>query len=451
MWLISTSKDFFDNVNHGKLLKQMWALGIRDKKLLSIISVMLKAEVAGIGFPEKGTPQGGIISPLLSNIVLNELDWWVVSQWENIPTRFPYKCRELKNGTLDKSNVYAELRNTNLKECYLVRYADDFKIFCRNRKDAKKIFAATKSWLKDRLGLDISPDKSKIVNLKKHYSEFLGFKMKVVRKGKKANGQAKYAVRSHMSDKSKARIKRQAVEAMKDIKHLSSDEQRKTIVRYNSLVMGWHNYYRFATHVSRDFSEIAFLVKGSMKGKLENQLKKSIANPLKSPVYIHYANSKGIRYLGNTPIIPISYVKHKNPMDKKRVINKYTAAGRAEIHKRLEKVDTGILHYLMRHPAEGSIEYNDNRLSLYCAQQGKCAVLHEPMEICRIHCHHKKPKAQGGNDSYGNLVLVDISVHILIHATKKETIAMYKGILNLNQKQMEKVNKLRTIIGLESI
>lgn len=77
--------------------------------------------------------------------------------------------------------------------------------------------------------------------------------MKVVRKGKKATGQAKYAVQSHMSDKSKARIKKQAVEAMRDIKHLSSDEQKKTIVHYNSLVMGWHNYYKFATHVSRDF------------------------------------------------------------------------------------------------------------------------------------------------------------------------------------------------------
>jgi retron-type reverse transcriptase len=43
-------KGFFDNVNHGKLLKQMWTMGIRDKKLLSIISAMLKAEVAGIGF-----------------------------------------------------------------------------------------------------------------------------------------------------------------------------------------------------------------------------------------------------------------------------------------------------------------------------------------------------------------------------------------------------------------
>ena len=80
-------KGFFDNVSHGKLLKQMWTLGIRDKKLLSIISAMLKAEVAGIGFSEKGTPQGGIISPLLSNIVLNELDWWIASQWEKFPTQ----------------------------------------------------------------------------------------------------------------------------------------------------------------------------------------------------------------------------------------------------------------------------------------------------------------------------------------------------------------------------
>ena len=80
-------------------------MGIRDKKLLSIISAMLKAEVAGIGFPEVGTPQGGIISPHLSNIVLNELDWWLASQWEEIPTQYPFKMHPNPNGTPNKGNA----------------------------------------------------------------------------------------------------------------------------------------------------------------------------------------------------------------------------------------------------------------------------------------------------------------------------------------------------------
>ena len=443
-------KGFFDNVSHGKLLKQMWTLGIRDKKLLSILSAMLKAEIAEIGFPDKGTPQGGIISPLLSNIVLNELDWWVANQWETLPTRTPYKCRELKNGTLDKSNVYAELRKTGLKECYIVRYADDFKIFCRYRSDAQKIFAAVKQWLHDRLGLEISPEKSKIVNLKRQYSEFLGFKMKAVKKGKKSNGQSKYVVQSHISDKAKDKIKQKAVKAVNELKQI--DAKGNTILRYNALVIGWHNYYQFATHVSRDFSEIAFLVKSSSKGKLEQQMKKKTAKPIASPVYIKYSKSKEIRFIGDTPILPIAYVRHKNPIDKKRSINSYTAQGRAEIHKKLSCINMGILHYLMRNPVRDmSVEYNDNRLSLYCSQQGKCAVTGMPLEIGRIHCHHRTAKHLGGNDSYTNLILVDIDVHTLIHATKEETIQKLLALLQLDKKQLTKINRLRNLLNLNEI
>ena len=56
-------------------------------------------------------------------------------------------------------------------------YADDFKLFCKCRSDAVRIFEATTMWLKERLGLEISPGKSKIVNLKKGYSDFIGFKL----------------------------------------------------------------------------------------------------------------------------------------------------------------------------------------------------------------------------------------------------------------------------------
>lgn len=74
-------KGFFDNVNHSKLIRQMWAMGIRDKQLICIIKEMLRAPIVMPDgktiYPTKGTPQGGILSPLLANIVLNELDWWM--------------------------------------------------------------------------------------------------------------------------------------------------------------------------------------------------------------------------------------------------------------------------------------------------------------------------------------------------------------------------------------
>lgn len=118
---------FFDNVHHGKLIRQMWKLGIRDKKLLCIIKQMLKAPIVLPDgkrvYPTRGTPQGGILSPLLSNIVLNELDWWIASQWENMPTHYEYKTRKNARGTEIKSHIYRALRGSNLKEMYIVRYA----------------------------------------------------------------------------------------------------------------------------------------------------------------------------------------------------------------------------------------------------------------------------------------------------------------------------------------
>ena len=82
-------KGFFDNVDHSKLIKQIWALGIRDKSLIYIIKRILKAPIqledGTMMIPEKGTPQGGLCSPLLANIVLNELDWWVDGQWRDNP------------------------------------------------------------------------------------------------------------------------------------------------------------------------------------------------------------------------------------------------------------------------------------------------------------------------------------------------------------------------------
>ena len=445
-------KSFFDNVNHGKLLKQMWTMGIQDKQLLKIISLMLKAEVAGIGFPEKGTPQGGIISPLLSNIVLNELDWWVTSQWETLPTRKIYKGKELKTGTVDRSSTYVALRKSNLKECYIVRYADDFKIFCRKRSDAVKIFEAVKLWLKERLGLEISPEKSKIVNLKKSYSEFLGFKITATTKGKDKKGKPKYVVKSILTDKAIRKIKKKASQTVKLIeKPINDKEEFKHITFYNSYVIGVHNYYRYATHVRKVFDKIAFQISRKFYARTKRKLKRH-GKPLCGYIKEHYGKSREIRYINGNPIIPLGYVQHKNPMDKKKVINNYTAEGRAEIHKMLETVNIAVLHYMMRNPIlNRSIEYNDNRLSLYCASHGKCSITGKILEIGNIHCHHKIPYSISHDDSYGNLILICQEAHILIHAVNSEVIQHYKSLLNLNAQQIGKINKLRKLLNLADI
>src|SRR5699024_660402 len=87
------SKGFFDNVKHNLLIKPIWNLGIHDRKGIACISKMLKAEIDKEGIPFKGVPQGGILSTLLSNIVLNDLDQWVAGQWEFFPLSKNYKSK----------------------------------------------------------------------------------------------------------------------------------------------------------------------------------------------------------------------------------------------------------------------------------------------------------------------------------------------------------------------
>ena len=453
-------KGFFDNVSHGKLLKQMWTLGIRDKKLLSIVSAMLKAEVAEIGFPEKGTPQGGIISPLLSNIVLNELDWWVASQWEEFPTRKKYATGTNYNGSENKGNKYKMLRDyTALKEVTCVRYADDFKLFTKNYQQAKKLFYAVQDWLKGRLGLDISPEKSKIVNLRKQYSEFLGLRIKAANHGSKQK--PNYVVESHIKEKSIEKISECMKRLIHDIEFPGPGKRAEhaAVARFNAYVFSAHNYYDMATMVCHDLHPLAFSVHKSLKARLRKRLKtakqarkKKLRYPIPDFIKERYGDSDQLRFVRGYALIPIGYVKHRNPMMKRRVINSYTTEGREAIHKKLGRnIDTNIMHYLMRNPIPyRSAAYNDNRISLYCAQFGKCAITGEKLEIGNIHCHHKLPKHLDGSDEYKNLVIVSESVHRLIHATNPEIIRKYLQKLNLDAKQLRKLNKLRSLANVES-
>lgn len=222
-------------------------------------------------------------------------------------------------------------------------------------------------------------------------------------------------------------------------------------VLYNAYVSGVHNYYCYATHISKDMRKIALGITRTMKNRLRERLQLT-GDTLPDYIANRYGKSKQLRYVSGQALIPIGYIQARAPHYKRRTVNQYTEAGRESIHKNLEDVNLTILHYLMRNPVQfASVEFNNNRLALYCAQHGRCAVTKLPLEMDDIHCHHKQPREKGGNDSYGNLVLVSEAIHTLIHATESDVIAHYVKILRLNLKQKEKLNTLRKAAELPSI
>lgn len=438
-------KGFFDNINHGKLIKQLWTLGIRDKSLIAIISKMLKAEIENIGIPDKGTPQGGILSPLLANVVLNEFDWWISSQWENMPTKHDYRPSTRKDGSLNYFSTYYALRTTKLKEVYIVRYADDFKLFCRNHQDAIKLFEASKQWLKNRLHLEVSREKSKIVNLRKNYSCFLGIKFKVHRKGKKGNKDTKRVVKSHIQEKALNRIK---TNVRKHVSHIQKPKKSigLAIDLYNSFIMGIHNYYNCATNCNIDMQKLS----NQTRTKIFVRLKSRRVNKSdKLPDYIKkvYGKSEMLRMIGDKPLLPLSYIQHSKLMNFSQA-NIYNPIDREKIHNTQKVADYKITKYLIENPIQGqSAEYNDNRISLYIGQLGKCAITKEELEVGSMECHHIQPKSQGGLDNYNNLVLITKEVHKLIHSTQMETINKYLKYVPIDKVTLENLNKLRTKVG----
>ena len=98
-----------------------------------------------------------------------------------------------------------------------------------------------------------------------------------------------------------------------------------------------------------------------------------------------------------------------------------------------------------------SVEYMDNRISLYAAQYGRCAITGKELSIDEIHCHHKLPLKCGGDDRYSNLIIVHKDVHMLIHATSEETILTYLNRIELDRKALAKLNALRVMAGNSEI
>lgn len=411
-------KGFFDNVDHGKLLKQIWTLGIRDKRIISIISKILKSEIAGEGIPTKGTPQGGIISPLLSLIVLNELDWWISSQWETFKTS--------GNSSGGKGWFGYAHKYTNLKDGFIVRYADDFKIMCKSYQEAQRYYYATVNFLNKRLKLEINPEKSKVVNLRKNSSDFLGFKVKAIPKGKTKYG---YVAKTDMNKKAIIKAKEHMKKRLLDIVR---KDTMMSIGLYNSTVIGLQNYYRVATNIYNNLMEVNYSLLPSMRIRLRTIAKtkrfcemdkefQELTHGIQPNTKIYVVKDRGL--------LPISGVRRYNPLNFSQEICDYTINGRKKIHDNITIVQQEGLTKLLdlRNPKE-TIEFNDNMISAYIMQRGKCFITKEPLNLSYGIAIRKNPNEEN-KDYHTNIVIIHQFFYNLLFLNEKD---FYKKLKTMN-------------------
>jgi len=222
-WVVDADIEaFFDRIDHGVLMGLV-EKRISDRRMLKLLRQMLEAGVLEGGEirpTDRGVPQGGVISPMLANVALNELDKF----WED-------HCRYLGQ---------------------LIRYADDFVILCRRERDAREALKRVGEVL-TRLGLTLHPDKTRVVNLGQGREgiDFLGFACRKVESWRYCR---KRYLQLWPSQRAMKAV-RERVKAITAPRHRLPEAAKLIVGEVNRVLRGWGAYFRVGNS-SKKFAQV---------------------------------------------------------------------------------------------------------------------------------------------------------------------------------------------------
>ena len=232
-------KGCFDAVDHHVLMERV-RRRIGDRKVLGLVLAFLKAGVmieGSVRHPVTGTPQGGIVSPLLANVYLAAIDERY-GRWSMRPRERPQNAADRR--------LYDRRRNR--PTFFAVRYADDFVVLTdgtREEAEAEKLALA--QFLETELRMELSIEKTRITQVGEGF-DFLGYR--VVQTKARRTG---HMVGNLFIPKGKLKDLRHKIKVR--VKETPTGQSLADLIEsLNPVITGWRNYYRYATWATRDFA-----------------------------------------------------------------------------------------------------------------------------------------------------------------------------------------------------
>ena len=390
-WVLDADiKGAFDNINHEYILKAVNKLPGRE-----LIKQWLKAgyvEAQMFYETESGTPQGGVISPLLANIALDGLDEHLKKY-----VRIETTVRIRKSG---KSQGQERVDRRKVPKYGFIRYADDILITAETQEDIKAVVPIVEKWLDER-GLTLSEEKTTIAQIEQGV-DFLGFNLRQY-KGKLLTKPEKEKVLTFL-------------QKLRDwLKANISLSQDAVITNLNQQLTGWANYYR--TGVSKAvFSYVDHMVhkmlwKWALRrhpGKGKKWVRNKYFRTLKGRQWIFAADMKDRRdkdkIISVVKIAEIPIIRH------------------VKVKGTSSPDDPTLAKYWeQRQTSTGKTRWDKNSKYYRVAenQRWKCPVCGENLfNGEQLHTHHLNRVKDGGTDDESNLIHVHKACHLHIHTGK---------------------------------
>lgn len=294
-------ESFFDKVDHSRLLQILWSMGIRDKRILTLIRKMLDSGIMennSFTNSVEGTTQGGIISPLLANAYLHSLDMYIAKLWWKHPKIANYK-RE--------TDGVRKLKAKGFRPIHIVRYADDFVILINDHQFAELVKKKVERFLKYKLKLTLSKEKTLVTDITKRPMKFLGWcSIAGNKKGRRTNKKLPWSFPDRKRLKNSCKNVRLEI---RKIKYAKDELARVEIIeKVNSMIIGIANYYALNY---RDLRTIDWEIYITIRNTLCRVLKVSF-NTLYTEHQIPAKETTNRRNRHETYSSKLFYLEHKN-------------------------------------------------------------------------------------------------------------------------------------------